>query len=147
MAEVESDIELVGLGGWLSLVMIGLFFGAMRGLNAFAAPSWLERSIDAVVGIGSAALFVLMVRLSPRAPQVARIFFCVLGVAALGTLGLAVAYSGGAELIGQSIGSAVSAGIWFQYFRRSRRVALTFPPPRISPAPYGGGATEEVTQV
>jgi len=110
--------------------MIRLLFGAIQGLGAFSAASWFERSIDAIIGVGSVTVAAFMIGLSPRAPAAAKIFFCVLGAIALGEVALEIAYSLGADIIARTLASAVSSAFWLGYFHRSMRVKVTFHAPQ-----------------
>ena len=126
-----------GIRGWLLLFcFIVLLLAPFRLLVEASEAGWLAAAFDVALALFSVYVGICLVRQSRRALPLLKAYFIVLlglallvvaaGVAvalfvlrpATAILQLELAYSG--------VQTAVFVGIWWMYFRRSRRVRYTY---------------------
>lgn len=133
----KADTELTGLDGWLSLVFLGMVIGVLEGMVGATRGTSMQRWWHAGFGSLCAALLVLMALRSRFAPAYAKLLFWFLGLLNLAAAAIVVG-TGDLLRAASPVGGAASAFVWLAYFRRSRRVKLTFAPRSLK---AGGGET------
>ena len=137
-------LKRTGLGGWLglawfSLLVIGPLFTLVflvTAIDTLAGGTAADRLrvlgpflLIVVQAAGGIYVGVSLVRRSPNAILLARLYFLTVGPFIIGmAIGLGFARGSGqaGEFIGQMIGPFVFSIVWAKYFRDSTRIRLTY---------------------
>ena len=134
--------KLEGIGGWLILVLIGLFVGIARSVQSLLMdygvdPSMINPTFRNImtfesvgVGIGSIFLIIIIFNFFQRKKRIVDLityyYIYAISYAVLDGYLITSYIDDNAVVIVPIAGNMISAAIWISYFQKSIRVKNTF---------------------